>query len=243
MADGAAACVCVLFYGADDYCYRLARRVLNDEMCQFAQAHPDIDFRFGLNASSDAIRYFVRRRSLQYFPDAVIVDCQENIYKYPMMRRLFQARKISADIVMWFDDDSCIEPGTDVKTWFARLRRQISGCDVIGSRYTARFPKEHANWIAAQIWYAQKPFSSYVAYATGGWWVAKTDILQQFDWPPPDLQQKQGDVLFGELCRQQSLSLQHFRDNVWINANEEGVESSVTRKKSYNDKVRAVHGR
>lgn len=232
MAEGpAAACVCVLFYGADTYCHKLARRVLNDEMCRFSSAFPGIDFRFGFNAVGEDTKQFVAARTQQCFPDAVIADFPENIYKYPLMRHLFKARPITAPITLWFDDDSCIAPDTDVEHWFARLRTQLSGCHMVGSIYKTGLTHEHVQWVLQQPWYTGKTPGPYVSYATGGWWAARTSVIEQFDWPPESLKQKDGDILIGEVFRQFDLSLQHFRDRVWINANEEGIESSVTRKK------------
>lgn len=231
MAEGPAACVCVLFYGADNYCYKLARRVLSDEMCQFASEHPGLDFRFGFNAVGEDTKYFVAARQKQCFANSVVIDCPENIYKYPLMRRLFLARPITAPIVLWFDDDSCIAPQTDVRVWFRRLQTQLTNCAAIGSIYRAGISQPQSDWITKQSWYAGKTPGPYVSYATGGWWAAQSSVINKFDWPPQDLKQKDGDVMFGELLRQNDLSLQHFRDNMWINANDEGVEASVTRKK------------
>lgn len=231
MLEGPEACVCVLFYGDDAYCYKLARRVLNDEMCRFAAEHPGLDFRFGFNAAGAETKYFVGLRQKQCFPEAVTIDCPENIYKYPLMRRLFAARPITAPIVIWFDDDSCIEPQTDVRVWFKRLQTQLANCAAIGSVYRAGVSPAQADWVARQPWCTGKPPVPYVSYITGGWWAAQSSVICQFDWPPADLKQKDGDVMFGELLRQNDLRMQHFRDNMWINANDEGVEASVTRKK------------
>jgi hypothetical protein len=45
MADGAAACICILFYGAGEKYLKLAKRVLNAPMQLLADRN--IEFRFG----------------------------------------------------------------------------------------------------------------------------------------------------------------------------------------------------
>ena len=58
MADGAAdACICILFYGAEEKHFRLAQRVLNEPMRCLAKRN--IAFRFGCNAVGDATLKFL----------------------------------------------------------------------------------------------------------------------------------------------------------------------------------------
>lgn len=221
-------CVCVLLYGADDYCYRMAERVINAALKELGVA--GFDFRFGLNAVSDKTRALVSSAVATDFPGAVVVDCPENIFKYPMMRRLLTTRAITAPITMWFDDDSCIVPGTDTAHWFSRIRQQLQAYAMLGSVYRERFIGNQAEWVKAQAWYNGKPPNVYTQFAAGGWWVIRTSVLQQFNWPPPEFKHRGGDVMLGELLRQHDLLLGHFRDNLWINANEYGVEAkSVSR--------------
>lgn len=228
MADGTAACVCVLFYGSDDYCLNLAQRVLNEPMRQLARL--DVDFRFGLNAVGERTAQFVRRQAALFFKNATILESQSNILKYPTMRNLFLARDIDAPFVIWFDDDSCLAPETDAAVWLARLSAQMQACDVAGSVRRTKITDEQRSWVTRQSWYAGKPILPYVNFVSGGWWVARTSVLQEFNWPPPELRQKGGDVVFGELCRQQNLEAAHFRDGVWISANAEGLEAAAPRR-------------
>lgn len=230
MAEGSAdLCVCVLFYGTDDYCCQLAKRVLNKPMRELAEHN--IEFRFGFNAVSpdthrvvdaflDASDYVVQAR----------VDSPVNIYKYPMMRRLFYDTPITAPVTMWFDDNSHIDPDTDVVTWYSRVINQLDYCTVLGSVYTQGLVGNQANWIKAQPWFNGKEPIPYVKYPAGGWWAAQTSILQQFNWPPPEIKHHGGDLMFGELLRQHDLPLCHFRDNVMIQTNASGVESVTTRR-------------
>lgn len=228
MADGSAACVCVLFYGSDDYCFKLAQRVLNEPMRELAAR--DVDFRFGLNAVGERTRQFVHRQAALFFKNAYIFDSPQNILKYPMMRQLFAAREIAAPFVVWFDDDSCFAPDTCTSNWLSRLTAQMRVCDLAGSFRRARLVGGQAEWIKAQSWYAGKEPIPYVQFVSGSWWAASTEMLRRFDWPPADMRQKGADVMLGELCRQHDLPISHFRDGVWINANDAGVEAAASRR-------------
>lgn len=230
MADGPAeVCVCVLFYGDDDYCHHLARRVLNTPMRELA-AHYAVDFRFGFNAVGTATRQYVHDQIAQHFSGASVVDCPENIFKYPMMRRLFTARPLTAPVVMWFDDNSCILEGTDVGHWLGRILKQLSACTLLGSVYTQGLVGNQAAWIKAQPWYAGKEPVPYVKHVADAWWAMRTEPLLRFDWPPPAVKHHGGDLMLGELCRQQDFSLCHFRDGVLINGNASGVEGATRRR-------------
>lgn len=230
MADGSAACVCVLFYGSDDYCFKLAQRVLNEPMRELASL--DVDFRFGLNAVGDRTKQFVRRQAALFFKHARIVESDLNILKYPMMRQLFAARDITAPFVVWFDDDSCFAPQTCAESWLSRITAQMRVCALAGSVRKSRLVGGQADWIRAQSWYAGKEPIPYVQFVSGSWWAASADMLRDFDWPPPDMRQKGAEVMLGELCRQHDLPIAHFRDGVWINANDAGVEAAAPRRQS-----------
>lgn len=230
MAEGPAElCVCVLFYGADDYCCQLAKRILNRPMRELGESN--VEFRFGFNAVGTATRYAVAA-----FTDAadyvvpVVVDSPKNIYKYPMMRRLFHDRPITAPLTMWFDDNSYIDPDIDTGVWFSRVRAQMEYCAALGSVYTQGLVGNQAEWIKAQPWFNGKEPTPYVKYLAGGWWVAKTDVLRRFDWPTAGIKHYGGDVMFGELLRQHDLQLCHFRDGVFIQANDSGVEAATPKR-------------
>lgn len=219
--------VCALLYGADDYCFQLAQRVLNAPLKQLGTK--TADFRFGLNAVSDATRQYVAQTVREHFPQALVVDAPENIHKYPMMRRLFYDRPLTSTLTMWFDDDSCLV-APDVDAWFERVQQQMQAYTMLGSIHRERFVGKQPEWIKQQPWYNGKEPSTYTQFAAGGWWVIQTAALRQFDWPPTDFKHRGGDVMLGELLRQHNLPLGHFRDGVWINANEIGVESQSTRR-------------
>lgn len=229
MANGFAdVCVCVLFYGADDYCYQLAQQVLNEPMRQLAGLN--VEFRFGLNAVGPETREHVQAQIQQHFVQAIVVDSPQNIYKYPMMRRLLHDTPIQAPVTMWFDDNSRIAEGTDVHTWLRRILAQLESCDMLGSVYRYGLQGNQADWVRDQPWFADKEPGPYVQYAAGGWWAIKTDALNKFNWPSSDIQHHGGAAMLGELVKQQDMLLCHFRDNVLINTNASGVEAAPPRR-------------
>jgi hypothetical protein len=220
--------VCVLLYGADDYCFKMAQRVINTPLKQLGKK--TTDFRFGLNAVGADTRNLVMAAVAEYFPEALVIDCPENIHKYPMMRRLFYDKPLQSALTMWLDDDSCIAEQTDVDLWLSRVRQQMCACTMLGSVHKERLVGNQADWIKNQHWYNNKEPGVYTQFAAGGWWVVKTAALTEFNWPPPELKHRGGDVMLGELLRQHGLPLAHFRDGVWINANDFGVESQSPRR-------------
>lgn len=227
MADGAAACICILFYGAGDKHLALAQRVLNKPMRLLAERN--IEFRFGCNAVGNDTRNFLQTQLSRYYRSAKVVEQIPNIFKYPMMRRMFKFEDISAPITMWFDHDSYIDPDIDVEHWLGRITKQLSGCDMVGSVQKSRLTDAQRDWVMRQPWATHEATTTYVQHAIGSWWAINTDILRQYDWPPTNLQQKDGDVLLGELFKQQNLHLCHFRDGLRINVNEAGVEAVLPR--------------
>lgn len=220
-------CVCVLFYGADAYCEKLAARLLNPAFLQLASA---ADVRFGLNAVSAQTRQLVSGAVSGYFPDALVIDCPENIFKYPMMRRLFYSQPIAAPLTLWFDDDSCLIPDTDVENWLGRIKKQLTAYTILGSVYRDRFVGNQIEWVKTQPWYRGKPVGPYVQFVAGGWWAIQTAALQALDWPGEELKHRGGDVMLGEALRQNDMKIGHFRDNLWINANDFGVEAKSSRR-------------
>lgn len=224
-------CVCVLTYGDDEQCFKLAQRVFNEPMCELANYR--VEFRLGMNAvgkqTEDFIIKLADTKLGKSFPPT-IVRSKKNALKYPVMRKLFHAQPMLAPITIWFDDDSCIVPGTNVETWLSRIKQQLQTVAMIGSVYKQTLVSNQIKWIQQQWWYNNKPPRPYASFVTGGWWAIQTSVLVRFDWPMPELRHRGGDVMLGELCRQHNLQIGHFRDGLWINANDHGVESQSPRR-------------
>lgn len=227
MADGAAVCVCILFYGAGEKYLKLAQRVLNSPMRDLATQN--VEFRFGCNAVGESTAAFLREQIDKHFHRAIVFEQPVNLFKYPMMRRMVHSLPITAPITMWFDHDSHLDADLNVARWIGRITQQLSGCDMIGSVQRSGLKPEHADWLKNQEWHGGKEPGRYVSHAVSSWWAINTLLLYQYNWPAPDLKQKDGDVLFGELFKQNNLLLCHFRDGVLININDAGVEAAVSR--------------
>lgn len=227
MADGAAACVCVLFYGAGEKYLSLAKRVLNAPMRQLANL--DVEFRFGCNAVGESTREYLHEQASVYFPRAVFFKESQNVFKYPLMRRMFNEQLINAPVTIWFDHDSYIAEDVDAAAWLQRIIRQLGSCKMIGSIHKGKLTDSQLAWVNQQAWTTTDAEPHYLSYATGSWWALNTDVLYRYNWPPPNLQQKGGDLLLGELFKQQNLSLCHFRDGLRINVNDAGVEAPQAR--------------
>ena len=197
------------------------------------------DVRIGLNAvctqTRDLSHLFARQaeRPVYIYQEATQ---GKNVYKYPMMRRMFYdpAHPIKSKWVMWFDDDSYVK--TPFKDWWWAVAR-ICNEEVptmIGSRYK---PGYHLNnnerrAIEVQPWYGgleipdrYRPF-----FVTGGWWVAQYAMLRRWDYPFRELKHNGGDVILGELCRQRGYAVRRFNSGVGINADGEGNESAAKRR-------------
>ena len=181
--------------------------------------------RIGMNAVSSSVYDFVQLNK----GSATVVCSDPQIYKYPMMRKLFYDTPILTDYVMWFDDDSFIKT-SDVTGWLNSVEEQMRDCDMLGSVYTIRYGSDQAAWVRSQPWYAGKPVEDKPRFATGGWWCIKASVLKKFDWPVQQIKHCGGDVALGILLAQHNLKLKHFNSGVAINANHEGKESSAERR-------------
>lgn len=228
MADGAAdACICILFYGADEKHFKLAQRVLNGPMQRLAKRN--IEFRFGCNAVGEATTRFLLQQIADHFHSATLFHSKENIMKYPMMRQMFHSPPIKSPLTIWLDHDSYLVDDLDADNWFERVVQHFNYCDMQGSVYKTLLSDEQKDWVSKQPWAEQAESKPYVGYALGGWWVIRTGILQKWNWPAEDLQQKNGDVFLGALFTHQQFKLCHFRDGVVVNANDAGVEGAALR--------------
>lgn len=194
-----------------------------------------IDLRVGANEPSVA--------TLEVLKSLGVVNpvvAAPQIFKYPMMRRLFYDKPLTTDYVMWFDDDSFISaPQPDI--WLKQLLSKADSSKVIsamGSEYVLNgsLPAKAAEWFKSRFPTAlSAPSLNNPKFLTGGWWLMRTPILHELDWPHKDLVHRGGDVGLGIVMRMMGLSFLHYRAGVMINAGETGKESHSPRR-GYDEK-------
>lgn len=229
-------CVCVLLYG--DFPH-LAERVLSSvSRLQAAGA----TLRIATNEIGAATEELLDKMEIQ--PE-VLERSAGNSFKYPMMRRLLQDRPTPHRFVMWFDDDSYLSPAvSSAEDWLNRYAYIMRKGGMCGSQYTMSLQGKQHEWIVAQPWYAGKPVSArqVVRFCTGGWWAIPTAVLLEHDWPSREIRHRGGDVMLGELCRQQGIPLLvSSKFGVHINADEEGRECK-SKRRGFDEKPVGYYG-
>jgi hypothetical protein len=223
--------VFALFYG--DY-PDLAERCLHSLK---ALPHGTAELRVGLNAvpedskTHNVVRAMVDAR---YLEERNIYESSENIYKYPMMRRLFHDpdNPIETPYTMWFDDDSFlrVDECGNFDNWFAELTRYMQEATMVGAVYKLGFSGNQRAYIEDQPWYNGKPLDKGFTFITGGWWCLRSSVIADFDWPVAELVHRGGDTLLGELLRQHDHAIKHFTRHLAINADAAGNQCKAPRR-------------
>ncbi len=220
----------VLLYG--DHLH-LTQRCLNSIAASAEWSLID-EIRIGCNELSQPSRSYAEFIAHQMqVPVWFFTPQQEKIGKYPLMRRMLYepTLPIKSSHIMWFDDDTYLrDPPT--KSWWYRVAALAQIHDMVGKRYriTANTPLIRA--IEAQTWYMSKPLphTRQIQFCQGGWWVAAYDRLKRWDYPFRELYHNGGDVILGELARQQGWTVRDYNEGIAINADEKGIESGAKRR-------------
>ncbi len=192
------------------------------------------EIRIGLNDPSDILAKLAGIYETVTPTLTSVIAAHGSPAKYPMMRRLLYERPIETEFVMWFDDDSFIRDDA-AKDFFGDVREFMQDKDLIGSSYSIRLRQGQAAWIKAQPWYTGKQAPNVdvpgvVNFFTGGWWVARTAKLIEWDYPWPTLHHNGGDVMLGQLAYQQGWRTAKYNTGVAINADRQGNESRSQRR-------------
>jgi len=222
--------VCVLLYGHHT---DLAKRCLGS--IEAALPSPDLiqDFRIGKNgvseSTSEYVREWVGRVHLKTRIPCITYAPFGNVLKYPTMRRMFfDDKNPLADYTMWFDDDSYIDGGHNFWSDVVNIMKSF---DMVGQHWYKGFIGRQRDWIKTQKWAIYPEVeASKVRFCTGGWWTIRSRILHEFDWPFKAIRHKGGDMILGELFRQQGLRMGQFCRGVRINADAEGGHSKAARR-------------
>lgn len=208
------ATICVLLYG--DY-LELAKRCIGSIHRRIA--NQPCELRIGLNAVGEATSHWIKRE-LAHYPNIRVYASEENIFKYPMMRRLFFEDPITTPWVIWFDDDSHVCDDN----WLPDTARFLAAeqHDCIGKPYFMCLKPGQLRWIAEATWYRGRPQRMHKGltpksnFVTGGYWLIRSEILRELDWPDRRLQNNGGDVMLGEALHQHGYSISKFWSGVEI---------------------------
>jgi len=197
-----------------------------------------VEVRIGLNETSEATNKVVS--DLFIHSDRLVnLSFNPQIFKYPMMDRLFKAKPITTDYVMWFDDDSFIKDSNPL-AWLSATEKFMndSESDMAGAIYHIPILPGQTDWRRLHCdWFVSGPLPGrpeMTKFATGGWWIIKTSVINKYKWPHPMLKHCGGDVLLGELIRHQGLKLSSYKAGVAVNADDNGKESASDRR-GYNE--------
>lgn len=207
--------VCALFYG--DY-PALASRLLDSLIVSGPQPDALMDIRFGLNAvgraTRDLIFDFCGRRMLS--APCYVYEPYVNVGKYPLMRRMFyDVKRPLGPQVMWFDDDSYL---CDCRAaWWNGLAFSLQPARVamVGAVHCISPRGRQFEGIRQQPWYTGSGLKTgfdnreRFQFATGAWWVGKTDFITCWNYPFPEVFHNGGDSILGELVRQQQRTIVH----------------------------------
>ena len=138
----------------------------------------------------------------------------ENIKKYPMMRRMLADPAITTEWLAWFDDDTWI--AQDSRWWdTAELMAEKPGNVYMGEPWSYPYSDKHQKFIVGRPWYRGRAFGVIagkpgVLFCTGGFWMARQALLSELNWPDPAIGHNGGDTLLSEAIRQRGLRLTPF---------------------------------
>lgn len=220
-----------LFYGDHP---DLARRCLTslERRLDMSLVH---SIRVGLNevcpATEDIINQAIDSGLLR---ERYVYQKTRNAHKYPVMREMFYDpdNPIETNYVMWFDDDSFIRDGRE--DWTEFVLGEAEKHDLLGTRRYIRLGGNQRAWVQDQPWYRGNPAitksGQQVSFMNGAWWVTRTAILQELDYPWQELDHRGGDVMLGVAMQQLGYNLHHFTEGVGINADQQGQEDKSRRR-------------
>ena len=229
--NGPAFTVCVLLYGDHP---ELARRVLRS--LNRPEWHDWFNLRVGFNNVSDNMFFAAGEQAAFFGQDAnnpkIPVQAsyvgKEPFVKYPLMKRMFHDDPITTPYTMWFDDDSWVFDAAPAN-WFELVFRRMVDADMLGAVWYIPYQGQQREFIKRYSWYTGKQRERF-EFATGGWWTIRTDIINHWKWPPPELHHNGGDALLGELMFQQGYRLRNFSAHLGINADSTGKCSTAKRR-------------
>ena len=207
--------ICVLFYGdhAD-----LCRRFL-EALYRFTDPAA-FHLRAGMNAVSEETTRLLHEAAERY-GNITLFPSKQNLFKLPMMRRMFHDPPPETDWTIWFDDDSHVTSAHWIMD-LALAMEQAAEVDLFGSLHSVGVSDHVEQFITSARWfrdqsrligYDGKPI---IIFPVGGFWAVRTARLAQTNWPDVRLDHFEDDYLMGEAMRQQGVRLAHFESGVAI---------------------------
>jgi GT2 family glycosyltransferase len=166
-------------------------------------------------------------------PEYTVTFSDENVPKYKAMYKMFAAVKAGDyDWVCWFDDDAHIV----AVDWYPKLVEYLKlkakeNICYMGQSWFLHYKTGQAEFVAASKWYKGRALEIIkkrpaVTFAQGSYWLLRTDVLRQLDWPDERLNHNGGDTLLGEAVRQQNLP---------FHKNHYGVRPNDARRRGYQE--------
>ena len=213
--------IAVICYGTNSH---LAQRFLST-LYRRTDARAFV-LRIGLNEVEPSTQQVVKQYAAQF--GNIQVFCEDaNVFKCPLMRRMFHEQELSTEWVIYFDDDSHITRND----WLQRLTLTIDrepGVDQWGRGYALwRRGQPIVDFVTAAPWYRGLSLireadqeghdAAKFLFVTGGFWAIKSHVIRALNWPDPRLIQAHDDFLLGEALRQNHYRIGMFEYGVKIN--------------------------
>ncbi len=206
----------VVFYGNNPL---LCQRFL-DHLYRFTDPRA-FQLRAGLNSVCNETRDLVLQASETY-GNVLIEESDVNLYKCPMMRRLFYSTKVGSDWTVWFDDDSYIK-GPHWLLDLALAIEKYHQSDLFGCLMRVNVDDSLEKFITSSPWYHgverrrhPEQGNPIIQFPVGGFWAARTARLYEVDWPDTRLTLYHEDFIMGEAMRQHGVDPLHFESGICI---------------------------
>lgn len=206
------------------------------------------DVRIGLNACCDRTRNYVTEwaREMGRTSPVTLYVTDTNAFKYPLMRRMLRdadSPRPLGEWVMWFDDDSYLDPvGAD---WWAALSKAACDADMVGQLWKMPVQGNQLEWVKRQPWcnpragvppYQHRSRPCF-QFCQGAWWLARSRMLMDLDWPVPELKHNGGDSMLGEAMRHKGCRMVRFDKGLHINADAYGRHSKARPRRKHDNRV------
>lgn len=186
-----------------------------------------VDLRIGLNEASPRTVAVLD----QLLPGVEREVADPQIYKHPMMRRLVANYRGDATHMMWFDDDSCLQPGVHVAGWLRAITQRTQTCTgSLGALFTTRLNPVQKAWVRRQAWYRGREIPDELPFTVGGFTVLSLELMRRTGYPDANVHHAAGDVVLGAVLHQFGLAPEPFRVGLAVNADAQLRDAASPRR-------------